>query len=235
MLIRRVVDVLMTGLLLLLMSVQIMEQSSHEYIGFAMIVLAAVHQYLNRKWFAALLKGRYGAVRILSLAVNIALIVSFILSAVSGMLISETFMFIDSEALTEPGRTIHVASSYWAFVLMGLHVGMHWGMIAGRVKTAWPKVIAVLFAGWGMYRFVVFRMIDYMTLKSNFVFLDYEKSPALVLVENLAMLAFCTLVGYQASRLAARPRDFVKPAGVIAGACAVCAVLVYAFGGAETF
>ena len=232
---RRIIDVLMTIALILLMSKQVTEDAGHEYIGFAMVIIVAVHQYLNRRWFTSITKGRYNAVRRLSITINIALILSFILCAVSGVIISETFMFADFEALTEWARTTHIVSSYWAFVLMGLHVGMHWGMIAGRVKAAWPKVIAVLFAGWGMYRFVVFRMIDYMTLKSNFVFLDYEKSPALVLVENLAMLAFCTLVGYQAGRLAARPKDFVKPAGVIAGACVVCAVLVYAFGGAETF
>ena len=235
MLTRRVVDVLMTILLLLLMSLQIMEQVTHEYIGFAMIAVVVTHQYLNRKWFTTLFTGRYGAVRVLSLVINLALITAFILSAISGMIISETFLFIDLEDFTEWGRTVHVASSYWAFVLMGFHVGMHWGMIACHVKAVWPKVLAVLFSGYGLYRLVIFRMMDYLTMSSNFVFLDYEKNPALVMFENLAMLAFCTLLGYQASRLAARPRDWMKPASVIAGACVVCGVLVLWLGGPEEF
>ena len=230
---RRVIDLLMTITLLLLMSLQIMEDITHEYIGFVMIVLVIVHQYLNRKWFTTIFTGHYGAVRVLSTTINIALITCFILSAISGMMIAETFSEVMPEYLTEPGRTLHIASSYWSFVLMGLHVGMHWGMIASRVKVLWLKVLAVLFSGYGLYRLVMFRMADYLTLRSNFVYLDYDKNAVLVIIENIAMLGFCTLLGYQSSRLAARPRDWVKPVSVIAGACVVCVVLVSAFGGAE--
>ena len=235
MLIRRVVDVLMTILLLLLMSSQIMEQVTHEYIGFAMVAVVVVHQYLNRKWFTTILRGRYGAVRTLSLIINVALVCGFTLSAVSGMMIAESFSSVIQESMTEPGRTLHIASSYWSFVLMGLHVGMHWGMIAGRVKAVWPKALAIVLSGYGLYRLVIFRMADYLLLRSNFVFLDYDKNPALVMIENLAMLGFCTLLGYQMSKLAARPRDFLKPLGVIVGACVVCAVLVLLLGGPEEF
>ena len=67
------------------------------------------------------------------------------------------------------------------------------------------------------------------------MFLDYDKNPALILLENTAMLGFCVLIGYQAGKLAARPRDWMKPASVIAGACVVCGVLVLWLGGPEEF
>lgn len=233
MLLRRIVDVLMTIALLLLMSLQIMEQVSHEYIGMAMVILVAVHQYLNRKWFTTLFRGRYGAVRVLSVSVNIALILAFVLSAVSGMIISEALMSLPLEDFTEWGRTMHIFSSYWAFVLMGLHVGLHWGMIAAKIRGVWAKVLAVVFSGWGMYVFLVSGMIDYLTLRSYFVFLDYDKNPVLVLIENLAMLAFWTLAGYQVSRIVARPSDWRKPCVVLAGTFAVCVVMYMMFGGGE--
>ena len=233
MLLRRIVDVMMTVALLLLMSLQIMEQVSHEYIGMAMVVLVAVHQYLNRKWFTTLLRGRYGAVRVLSVSVNVALIGVFVLSAVSGMIISEALMSIPLEDFTEWGRTMHIFSSYWAFVLMGLHVGLHWGMIAAKIHAVWAKVLGVVFSGWGMYVFLVSGMIDYLTLRSYFVFLDYEKNPALVILENLAMLGFWTLTGYQVSRLVARPSEWRKPCGVFAGTCAVCGVMYVLLSGGE--
>ena len=72
------------------------------------------------------------------------------------MLISETLMDIVPESLTELGRSMHVAASYWGIVLMGLHIGMHWSMIAGRVKNVWAKIFAVIFCGWGMYEFLYY-------------------------------------------------------------------------------
>lgn len=232
---RRIVDILMTLALILLMSLQVTDYLAHEYIGMAMTALVILHTYLNRAWFMTLFKGHYGAVRVLSLALNVALIVAFILSAISGMIISETFETAYTESFTEWGRTTHVCSSYWAFVIMGLHVGMHWGMIAGRIKSSWPGVAAVLFAGWGMYTFICANIIDYLTLRNVFVFLDYDKNPALVIAENVAMLSFCVLVGYQLCRIVARPKDWLKPSMNFAGMCVVCVALLVIFGRPETF
>ena len=203
MIFRRVVDAMMAVTLLLLMSKQVIDDAGHEYIGMFMGVLVMIHLYLNRQWFATIFKGRYSAVRALSVAINIALVSAFVLSGISGMLIAETFTFTSAESLTELGRTVHIASSYWGFMLMGLHIGMHWRMIAGRVKTVQLKVLGVLFSFWGMYRFVLSGMIDYLSLRSHFVFLDYEKNPVLVILENTAMLAFCILVGHEAAKIAA--------------------------------
>ena len=49
-------------------------------------------------------------------------------------------------------------------------------------------------------------MIDYMLFRVPFAFLDYEKSGALVILENLAMLLFWVFTGAQCSRLLMRPR-----------------------------
>ena len=72
MILRRIVDALMAAALLLLMSKQITEDLGHEYIGFAMCVLLIIHLYLNRQWFRTLFKGRYSAVRALSVTINCA-------------------------------------------------------------------------------------------------------------------------------------------------------------------
>ena len=102
MILRRVVDGLMAIALILLMSKQITEDIGHEYIGFIMIILLAVHLYLNRQWFKTLFKGRYTAVRVLTVTTNIAVLATFLLSGISGMLISESLMNLEfTESLTE--------------------------------------------------------------------------------------------------------------------------------------
>ena len=198
---RRIVDVLMTVALMLLMSKQITEQAGHEYVGIFMFVLFLIHQWLNRRWYSSLFKGKYTANRVLIVSVNIALLVSFVMTAFSGIIISENFPELNVEALTSFARTTHLCCSYLSFVLMGIHLGLHWGMIAGRIASAWPGVIASMFAGWGLYVFMSARLYEYIFLINEFAFIDYDKNALLALLENIAMLSFWTLAGYEAVRL----------------------------------
>ncbi len=57
--VKRVVDILLGIGLLLLMSCQLWGEEKHEWIGIAMTALMILHQILNRKWYAALFRGRY--------------------------------------------------------------------------------------------------------------------------------------------------------------------------------
>ena len=64
--IKRVLDVILTILLLCLMAYQVTGELAHEWIGIGMTVLVIVHQLLNRKWYGALFRGKYNPYRILS-------------------------------------------------------------------------------------------------------------------------------------------------------------------------
>ena len=218
----------MTVALTLMMSKQITEQAGHEYIGITMFVLFLVHQYLNRRWYGALLKGRYTPARVLSVLVNLSLLVSFVMTALSGIIISEEFLFLNVEALTSFARTAHLCCSYLSFVLMGVHLGLHWGMIAGRISSAWPGLLGSALAGWGLYVFMNLRLYEYIFLINEFAFIDYDKNPLLVLAENIAMLSFWTLAGYQAGRILSG--KYLRPLLSVAVALGVFAVLVMCLG-----
>ena len=82
--IRRIVDAAMSVLLLLLMAYQVTGEALHEWIGMGMTVLVIVHQILNRRWYGALLKGKYNAYRVLTTVINILLLLSFALTAFVG-------------------------------------------------------------------------------------------------------------------------------------------------------
>jgi hypothetical protein len=198
---RRIIDILLTIALMLMMSKQITEQAGHEYIGIVMFVLFLIHQYLNRRWYGALLKGRYTPNRILSTLVNFSLLLSFVMTAFSGIIMSENFPSLNVEALTSFAREAHLVCSYMSFVLMGIHLGLHWGMIAGKITSAWPGVIGSAFAGYGLYVFMSLRLWEYIFLINEFAFIDYDKNALLVLVENIAMMSFWTLAGYQVSSI----------------------------------
>lgn len=57
---------------------------------------------------------------------------------------------------------------------------------------------------WGTICFVRQNIADYLFLRTEFVFFDYEKLSLLALGELAAMLALWTLTGYLLQRLVVR-------------------------------
>ena len=199
----------MTVLLLFLMAYQVTEEVLHEWIGIVMTVLVIVHQILNRRWYAAIFRGKYNPYRIITTVINIAFLLSFALTAFCGMSMSgHAVPFLYGMAKISFARQMHLSMSHWAFVLMGLHLGMHIPAMTAKMikKDAEGKkerqgiVITVVFsilAGIGLYLFIKSGMPDYLFFRAPFAFLDYEKAGGLVLLENLLMLSFWAFLGAQ--------------------------------------
>ena len=134
-LVKHLVDLLLGIGLLLLMSYQVTGEAGHEWTGIAMTALMILHQVLNRKWFAALFKGKYPPVRIVQTCVNAALLICFILTAVCGVSMSvHAVPFLSDFLRASLGRRLHLTLSHWCFVLMGLHLGMHIPAMLGGIR-----------------------------------------------------------------------------------------------------
>ena len=205
MIIKRIVDASMTVLLLCLMAYQVTGEMAHEWIGMGMTVLVFIHQILNRKWYGALFKGKYNPYRSITIILNILLIASFALTAFCGMSMSSYAVpFLYGMAPVSFVRRMHLSMSHWAFVLMGLHLGMHIpAMTAGlKLKDRTKAILACIFAGIGGIGFWLFLrngMPNYLFFRVPFAFLDYEKAGWLVFLENLLMLSFWAYIGTQAA------------------------------------
>lgn len=205
--VKRTVDVCMSVLLLCLMAYQVTGEVLHEWIGIGMTVLVIIHQILNRKWYGAVFKGKYSAYRIVTSIINVTLLLSFALTAFCGMSMSaHAVPFLYGMVKVSFASKMHLSMSYWAFVLMGLHLGMHTHvMIAGlKLSDKMKKILSVVFcvvAGLGLYLLISNRVPDYLLFRAHFAFLDYEKAGVLVLLENLVMLLFWAFVGTEVAML----------------------------------
>ena len=82
---RKLVDLCMLILLLCLMSYQVTGGEKHEWTGVLMTMTVILHQVLNRRWYAALFKGRYNVYRGVTTAVRIVRVLSSILPSMSGI------------------------------------------------------------------------------------------------------------------------------------------------------
>ena len=205
--IKRIVDAAMTVLLLLLMAYQVTGEMAHEWIGMGMTVLVIIHQILNRKWYGALFRGKYNPYRMVTTALNILLLISFALTAFCGMSMSGYAVpFLYGMAPVTFARQMHLSMSHWAFVLMGLHLGVHVpAMTVGlKLKDKTKTLLTCVFtciAGVGFWLFLRSGMPDYLFFRVPFAFLDYEKAGWLVLLENLLMLSFWAFIGTQAVQI----------------------------------
>ena len=209
--IKRIIDILLTLVLLPLMAFQVTGEAAHEFLGVGMTVLVIVHQVPNRKWYVSLFKGNYRGFRLLSRIVNVLLIISCTLTAASGMSMSNHAVpFLYNLINVNTARVMHLAFSFWSFILMGLHIGLHISAITAKMSGGLKKVFSIIFtliAGYGFYLFLKSGIINYITFKTHFAFLDYEKAPALVFFENISMLICFAFIGHN---MASAIKDMVE-------------------------
>ena len=204
---KKIIDIILTVLLLFLMAYQVTGEMLHEWLGIAMTVLLIVHHLLNRKWYSSLFKGKYNAYRTLTACANTLLLVSIALTAFCGMAMSGYAVpFLYGMASVSFARRFHLAMSHWSFVLMGLHLGLHIPAMTSRWKLSNPvrMILSVIFAcagGYGLFLFLRNGIPDYMFFRNPFAFLDYEKAKWLVILENLLMLVFWAFIGTQLADL----------------------------------
>lgn len=209
-----IIDFVMTILLLLLMAKQLTGDSAHEWLGAGMFLLWILHHILNFRWHGHLHKGKYTPYRIFQLVVNIFLLLSMLGTMVSAVILSrEVFAFLPVSGGVSLARPLHILCAFWGFVLMSLHLGLHWNMILGMVrKMTGPilskplrvilRVFTVAAAIYGIYAFAKNQFLSYMLLTSSFVFFDFERPVFLFFTEYLAiMVLFVFLAHYVAKGL----------------------------------
>lgn len=197
------VDICMSLILLFVMAYQVTGDKYHEVLGAIMLVLFIIHNVLNYKWYGHLLKGRYTAVRVLRVIVNLATLIAIVLTGYSGIMMSQhVFSFLPARSGIMRARILHLACSYWSFVLMGIHLGLHWNMITGRIRIQnkvgiWcVRIAASAIAIYGAYLFGSSHIYTYMFMKTHFAMLDYTSPAVLIILQNLVMMISCVYIGY---------------------------------------
>jgi len=122
----------MTLLVLALMAYSVTGQEVHEWMGVGMFLLFLLHHGLNAAWFRSLTKGRYTPLRVLQAALVLLLLVSVAAQIVSGLAMARYALpFLNIPIPTSTARLLHLACGYWSFLLMGLHLGLHWSIFLG--------------------------------------------------------------------------------------------------------
>ena len=108
-------------------------------------------------------------------------------------------------------RLVHMASAYWGFVGMALHLGLHWGMFLGlgrkalklrtsRTRRALLPILGGCVAVYGLIAFLRRDFLTYMLVRTHFVFFDFSEPLPLFYLDYLAMMGTCIFLAYYAAR-----------------------------------
>lgn len=122
---------------------------------------------------------------------------------ISGIILSNhVFSFLPIQGGMSMARMMHMASAYWGFTLMALHLGMHWGMFTGiarrvlKIEKESPvrrKLLALaglFIAIYGVSVFIRRNLLTYMFLRTQFVLLDFSESIIRFYLDYLALMGF---------------------------------------------
>ena len=204
----------MTLGLLFLMWYQFWGDTAHEWAGAGMFLLFILHHVLNGNWYKSLVKGRYTPARIFQFIVDLLVFLAMTGLMVSGIMLSNhVFSFLNIRGGMSFARLTHMAASHWGFVLMALHLGLHWGIFLGMARKALhlkplshvrKVLLPILGAGITIYGLAVFiqrGLITYMFLQTVFVFLDFDEPVLLFYLDYLAMMGAFIFLAYYISAL----------------------------------
>ena len=203
--VRMAVDCAMTVLLLLLMGHSKVGEMVHEWLGVSMFVLFVVHHVLNRRWIAGIRRGAYTPFRVLQTALAGLNFCTMLGSAVSGIMLSKHVFSFLALGGASFARTLHMLCGYWNFVLLSLHLGLHWVMIVGMAANRLPKhtalkwvvrLSAALVAAYGVYALIARQMADYLFGITAFAFFDVSEPFVFFLFDYLSIMELFVWVGH---------------------------------------
>lgn len=212
--IKLTVDVVMTLALLFLMGYQFWGEAAHEWVGAGMMLLFVAHHILNGHWHKTLFKGKYDAWRRLTLCVDLIVLLAMLVQMYSGIAMSRyVFAFLPEIDGMSLARRLHILGAYWGFLLISVHLGLHWNVICGMIRNAFKiksttkirsriaLIVGLMISGYGIWVFLNRDFPTYLFLKSEFVFLDYSEPKVLFYIDYLALMGLCIWIAHYSTKL----------------------------------
>lgn len=207
------VDIAMTVVLMFLMSYMLAGPQVHEWLGCVMFVLFILHHILNFNWHKNIFKGKYSFYRALMLIVDVLIFFGMMVSMVTGIILSMyVFRFVNISSGLAASRSLHMLAAYWNFVLLSVHLGLHWSMMAARMAKPWKNMInnktllsvltwlvrAVMtaLAVYGLILFKQENIIGYLTGSVMFAFYDFGETAMQFVIKYMIIMESLVFIVY---------------------------------------
>jgi hypothetical protein len=198
---RVVIDIAMTILLIAAHAYRIIGDIVHEWIGVSVFVLFIAHNVINYRWYKNIGKGAYTARRVIMTTVNVLLALTMATLFVTGFMQSRivfSFFFLFVSMLL---RQIYTTAAYWGLPLIGIYIGLHWGMFTrfiseNRLIICIMRILAFLFAVFGVWSSFDRDMFSKLFLGFSFDYWSEERPAVLFFVETLSVMGIYVFIIY---------------------------------------
>lgn len=135
--IKIILDIIMSALLVLMFNKNVISLDFHEIGGLFLCCFILIHKLLNWKWIVAVSKKIFSkdlAFKLrFSYIIDFLLLISMTTILVSGISISKVVF----TGISLPGgnfKVLHYFASALSLILVGIHIGLHWGFVMGMFK-----------------------------------------------------------------------------------------------------
>lgn len=193
----------MAVLFIVVMATALVQEAPHEYVGVALFIAVVAHIALNRRWFKALFRGRYNAVRMLQLVAVVGLLACMLGQVISSLVLSKyAFGFLPSLPGASWARRMHMLCSYWSFVFAFAHAGLQLKGFVGLVRPkgsespsslVWlGRIVVMMISCYGIFAFVQMRMGMYLLGLAQFAFVDFATPLVLTCMRYTAIAVLVT-------------------------------------------
>lgn len=172
--------------------------------GVILFILTVCHLYLGRAFFKGLGKGPLPPSRLWMAIVDIALLILLCVQAVTSSILTG----LVPGSLESSARPLHLCIGWWAFLLAGLHIGLHVPFVPFKdIKQDTDKgikirkLIAILIDICGIAFFIRENVFLYLVRQLEFVSFDVT-NPLVRFLGGVAMLhLFSDVSGFHVWRL----------------------------------
>lgn len=208
------VDGLMTILILFLMGYQLWGEVLHEWAGAAALVFFIIHHGLNRGFYKTLFQRSYSVMRVITLCIDCLVLIVMLLQMYSGIVMSRyVFAFLPFGGGMALVRRLHILGAYWGFLLISVHLGLHWNMIlsiirkiikiksGSNIRSTITFLAGLAIAGYGVWVFIDRNFFSYLFMQTEFVFLDYSEPAILFYIEYLALMELCIFIAHYGTKM----------------------------------
>ena len=230
---RMTVDITMTILSIILMGGNYLFPADivHEILGEGLFVLWSLHIILNRRWYGAIFKGKYNPYRVMQTIINCCILICTIFLMISGIILSNhIFTFLNIQGGLGFARIAHLLASHWYYLFMSLHIGLHVGVIANKMRhpapinchpeldseshaeempkqvrhdklrKIIPRIILALVCAYGIYAFIARGVWKYLILQQQFFFFDLERGYILFAIDYISIIILFATLSHLLAR-----------------------------------
>lgn len=203
---KRMIDILLCIGFLCMMGYHMFSKQLHEYLGIILMIVVVIHLYFNKRWYRSIGKGKYSFSRIVLTIINITLSMLGVCCMFSGIMMNHYLPFSQHLFSISTMRMIHMVSSIWFYIFIGLHLGWHLFKAIKNIKKRLPffhimSIVMVMYAGVIVYKRSLWKHMFHLT---SFAFLPYGESIFSFLFDYGCLLIGLSFISYEVVSYALR-------------------------------